>query len=283
MKKIIKRIIAFFVKNDYFWNILNATLVKISDYAKHIRKSYEYNKYNNIIFEAIQTMCPDHLVKHGPFKGMRYPDTKSTGSVLFPKLLGCYEREIQPIIERICERSYTEVIDIGCAEGYYAVGLAMRIPTATIYAFDTNDEAIRMCRNMAQLNNVDKRVLVGSFCDSKTLKTIPFTNKGLIFCDIEGDEKKLFTDEIVDILSKHDLLIEIHDGQDPSISSHVRQLFEKTHKLEAIKVLSDIERVKTYPYKEIERHGFKTRYSLVAEKRRNSTEWFYLESNAVYN
>lgn len=41
---------------------------------------------------------PDLIVKHGPFKGMKYPAVKSVGSSLFPKLLGCYEKEIQGII-----------------------------------------------------------------------------------------------------------------------------------------------------------------------------------------
>jgi len=154
----------------------------------------------------------------------------------------------------------------------------MRIPTVTVYAFDTRDKAIQLCRNMAQSNDVDKRVITGSFCDSKTLKTIPFTKKGLVLCDCEGYEKELFTDEIVDTLSRHDLIIEIHDGKDPSISSHIRQLFEQTHKLGAIEVLSDIKKLKTYHYKEIERYNLKIRHTLLAERRLNSREWFYLES-----
>jgi len=86
MKKLIKGIISRFVQNDYCWAILNATLVKISKYAEHIRRSD--NERHKIISEAIQAVCPDYLVKHGPFKGMRYPETNK-GGTLFPKLLGC--------------------------------------------------------------------------------------------------------------------------------------------------------------------------------------------------
>jgi hypothetical protein len=279
MKKLIKSIIYYAVKNDYSWAILRATLVRTSEYVKFVRRGIDGDD-NKIISEAIQSVCPGHAVKHGPFKGMKYPESKSVGSSLFPKLLGSYEKEIHPVIERICKRPYTEILDIGCAEGYYAVGLAIRIPTATVHAFDTNEEATRLCRSMAQSNDVDKRVITKSFCDENTLKTFPFTKRGLVFCDCEGYEKDLFTQDVIENLSKHDLLIEIHDGFDPSISSSIRQLFGKTHKLEVIDVLSDINRLRTSEYVEMENFDLKTRYFLLAEWRRNSTEWFYLESKA---
>ena len=71
------------------------------------------------------------LVHAGPFAGMRYVD-RSVGSCFIPKLLGTYERELAPKIERICRRQPGLVVDVGAAEGYYAVGLAMRIPEARI-------------------------------------------------------------------------------------------------------------------------------------------------------
>src|SRR4051812_19305855 len=71
------------------------------------------------------------LVKHygarvlqGPFAGMQYV-TESYGSQLVPKLLGSYENELHDLVEQIVAQRPKIVIDIGAAEGYYAVGLAL--------------------------------------------------------------------------------------------------------------------------------------------------------------
>ena len=58
-----------------------------------------------------------------------------------PKLIGSYEEEVHPIIEEIIRRRYSIVVNIGCAEGYYAVGFALRIPDAIVYAFDVDTTA----------------------------------------------------------------------------------------------------------------------------------------------
>src|ERR1035441_10269867 len=57
-------------------------------------------------------------VLNGPFEGMRYLQA-SVGSVLSPKLVGSYEAELHPFIERVTSGRYDIVVDIGCAEGYY--------------------------------------------------------------------------------------------------------------------------------------------------------------------
>jgi hypothetical protein len=44
-----------------------------------------------------------------------------------PKFLGTYERELYSVIERAIELAPRYVLNIGCAEGFYAVGLALRL------------------------------------------------------------------------------------------------------------------------------------------------------------
>src|SRR5437016_6027102 len=71
----------------------------------------------------------------GPFAGMKYIGS-SVASAHIPKLLGTYEREIAGIVEEICWRKPAVLIDVGAAEGYYAVGFAMRLPDSRIIAFE---------------------------------------------------------------------------------------------------------------------------------------------------
>jgi len=96
-------------------------------------------------------------ILNGPFKGLRYLSL-STGSVLLAKIMGSYEEPIRHIFEKIVsEKRYKKIIDIGCAEGYYAVGLAMLLPRCQITAIDNNSFALYLCKKLAKLNHTKKR------------------------------------------------------------------------------------------------------------------------------
>jgi len=251
--------------------------------SKAIKEYYANRKIRNnnrqIVSDAIDNKISDLVVKHGPFKGMLYPSKRSAGSALFPKLLGSYEAELHGVIGQAIAKRYTEVIDIGCAEGYYAVGLALRIPNANIYAYDTNPKALIYSNEMFKLNNIEpNRFFTGGFCDEQTLRDIPIRQKALIVCDCEGYEKHLFTKKSLDFLSKQDLLIEVHDLFDIEISSYLSRLFSETHRLTVVYSIDDIQKAKTYNYDEIDGYDLSTKKVLLAEGRGSIMEWFYLES-----
>ncbi len=274
MKKIIKRFISQAVQNDHLWTVFDNTVLRLTRYAE--RERINKKTITMSVQEAINKLFPDGIVKHGVFKGMKYLEMESIGSELFPKLLGSYESEIEPVLKKICRSDYTEIVNIGCSEGYYAVGLAMRIPSAIVYAYDNNEKAIRLCKNMSQLNGVEHRIFTGSFCDVEVLKTIPFTKRGLIISDCEGYEKVLFTEEIAQRFAKHDFLIEIHDFVDITISSLIRQRFKKTHKIDVTESIDDIRKAQTYSYEELEGFNLETRKSLLREGRLSIMEWYFM-------
>lgn len=282
MKSLGKSLVARMVRIDPFWNALRATLFKWVVFMQRERQKYDEGRRvlpdQIFIDRAIREICPDLTVRHGFFKGMRYPHVKSVGSQLFPKLLGTYEREVHEILERICRQNYTEIVNIGCAEGYYAVGLALRQPKAKVFAFDTNGEATRLCRQMAELNGVGDRVILGSFCDPEVLKTIPFTGRALIVSDCESYEKQLFTPEIVRQLAAHDVFIEVHDDVDINISTLLQARFAATHRMESILSIDDILKAKTYAYPELEKYDLAGRKILVGERRPHIMEWLYFQS-----
>jgi hypothetical protein len=274
--KKIKRIIKFpflFVFSTgvfyKFYKIINENI----EYEVSKKISYRNNKVLDEIFS-------DHVVRNGCFKGMQYPDFKSYGSSIYPKLLGYYEPELFNVFETICKTKYSEIIDIGSADGYYAVGLAMRLKNAKVYAFDINSSANKQCKLMAELNKVSDRVFIKDNCDADTLKNFHFSKKGLVISDCEGFEKKLFNISNLPNLSNCDLLIELHDFVDPNISNYIFDLFEKTHnslilrsmddKLKLNKQLSDS------GYIEIKHLKIKDQFHAVAECRRLTIEWVFL-------
>jgi len=265
------------VSIDFIWRILNPTIIEFFEIAKWERKK---SQERETISNALLKISPDLTVKHGPFKGMVYPETKSVGSTLVPKLIGSYERELHPLLEKLFSENYSEIVDIGCAEGYYAVGFAMRVPAARIFAYDTNEEAIQSCKKMAEVNAVAERLTTGSFCDAETLKSLPLTEKSLIISDCEGYEKELFSETVIPFLAKHDLLIEVHDMMDIEIGQTLRQRFQKTHTVTAVLSIDDITKAQTYDYGELSEYDLATRKMLLAENRLQIMEWFYLSPRA---
>jgi hypothetical protein len=275
MKEWAKNLICHIVQNDILWRLMNGSLLRVTRFAEFARRE---EKNRRIVQPAIQAVCPDLVVKRGPFQGMRYPEIDSIGRYLFPKLFGTYEREIQSVVETICAKNYTEIVNIGCGEGYYAVGLARRIPGARVYAYDIDKESIRLCMIMAELNGVSDRVSTALVCNIETLRAIPFTKRGLIVCDCEGYERTLFTHEGIDLFLKHDVLVEIHDFIDISTSSYIWKLFEVTHDILSIESVDDIKKAKTYSYRELEGYDLETRRILLGEYRASIMEWLYMQA-----
>lgn len=169
-------------------------------------------------------------VLSGPFAGMEYLPFAS-GSGLLPKLVGSYELEIHPAVEAAIERGYRRVINIGCGEGYYAAGLARRISEAQIHAFDTDIVARQRTRRMAHLNAVGERVRVRGLCRPEDLRRLAGFGS-LIVCDCEGCEIRLLDPTEVPALAATDLIVEMHDFIDPTISDTLLERFRATHRIE---------------------------------------------------
>ena len=237
-------------------------------------------RQDSLIEAARIAISPDLTVRNGPFRGMRYPQRASVGSALVPKLLGSYERELQPVLEDIVARGHSEIVDIGCAEGYYAVGLALRLPAARVFAYDPNAKAIDLCRRMAELNGVADRLVTGSFCAVNTLRSLPLTGRAIIVCDCEGYERELFTEDVVALLARHDVLIEVHDFSDIESSSLLRDRFRATHSITEIHSVDDIMKVRSYDFDELRDYDRATRRILLAEKHPAIMEWLYLTPHA---
>lgn len=76
-------------------------------------------------------------VLQGPLRGLDFTE-QSAERCHIAKLLGCYEQPLQPYITTAIEKDYATILNIGCAEGYYAVGLARAMPGTTSLALDTD-------------------------------------------------------------------------------------------------------------------------------------------------
>ncbi|MEO5562065.1 MAG: glycosyltransferase family A protein [Chitinophagaceae bacterium] len=250
------------------------------NFIASINTDYSYQEHYTKLLQRLD----NRTVLNGPFKGLKYPPFDDyealTASAVIPKLVGCYENELKDIIQQVINDSYTEILNIGCAEGYYANGLALKCERPQIYAYDTDSRLREICADMSRLNNVADRVHVSSNCTSDILKDFPFTGKGLIICDCEGYEYLLFQENNISNLRNCDLLIEAHDFINLDISPKLEALFRDTHQFSYIKSVDDVEKVRTYsfpPFEDLTDNEEK-RY-IYAEHRPCVMEWIWLKAN----
>lgn len=164
----------------------------------------------------------------GPFAGMRFLPAVAEGCYM-PKLIGCYEAELHPwLLELKRRRRYTRIVDIGAAEGYYAVGLARMWPEARVLACDANPHGMPMLRNLIQLNKLEGRIEPGGIfghADFDALRDVP----SLVFADIEGAEKDLLDPAKAPVLRRCDVIVEVHEVFDPTLPDLMRSRFAATH------------------------------------------------------
>ena len=280
----LKAIAGKVVSSDAGWKIIKP-IVRAGSFFQWKRKQAEEarakKQEEDLQTEAAKVfnhLFADRTVLHGPFKGLKYPSLESVGSGLYPKLIGSYERELSGVFELICHQDYSEILDIGCAEGYYAIGCSMRMPSAKIFAYDTSERARALCEEMATLNNIESQITIRSSCTAEELADFHFTKKGFIICDCEGYEYELFNEKNVPNLKCCDLVIEVHDFLNPDISSKLRTLFFDTHEISVIKSISDDEKTMLYYYKESEDLSPLLKKILFREGRPGIMEWLLLSS-----
>lgn len=226
----------------------------------------------------MKELFSDLTVVGGPFKGMRYPSWQSVGSAILPKLLGSYESELHPVLDEMLNRRYTTVVDIGCGEGYYAVGIALRLPEIQMYAFDIDSRARQLCAKMAELNGVASRVHIRGLCDEETLRSLPFPGRTLIISDCEGYESSLFDTRMAEFLAKCDLVIETHDFLDIELSHKVREAFSNTHDIRSVESTHDIAKAHACDCRELLNYSLHEKRLILAEWRPAIMEWLVMTS-----
>jgi hypothetical protein len=175
------------------------------------------------------------IVQNGPFRGMRFVNQNCRCGGLVPKWLGVYERELGTSIEEAILLPFDTVVNIGAAEGYYAVGLALRMHDARVIAFEMDPSARELLNKVIQLNGVENHVAIEELCTSRILANIlQKSGKTLVVCDAEGSEAVLLDPIRVPKLEDCHILVELHDFAIGGLSEELRDRFIKTHSIKHI-------------------------------------------------
>jgi hypothetical protein len=222
-----------------------------------------------------------NIVYGGPFAGMRFVDQAIWGAYI-PKLLGCYERELHPFIERLVAEGPRHLVDIGGAEGYYAVGMLLRMPQLRVSVFEQLPQGRQAIQQLATKNDVTSRLTVLGSCDPAALgATLRETQATALISDVEGYEVELLDPVLVPELANVTMLVEVHDSKVPNCTERVRQKLEKTHRVEH--VVQQPRAVRDYPYRDVASVLFPSlveRYA-VNEFRSTGNSWLWLRPRAL--
>lgn len=173
-------------------------------------------------------------VFQGPFAGMQYFAASGDWTDC-AMLLGLYERELTPIVQQAINGRWARVIEVGCAQGYYAIGIALKAPSAVeVFAFEANPDALMEARRKAVANNVDARIVWKGMGDPAALDALQLSARDLLFVDIDGGERDLLNPSRSPSLANCDILVETHDFLDHGISDELKHRFHDTHAVEEI-------------------------------------------------
>ena len=163
-------------------------------------------------------------VSGGPFAGLVYPDLGA--SSLVPKLLGVYERELHGAVEAAIARGPEVIVNVGAADGYYAVGLARRCSGATVLAFEADAGQRALLARVAAANGVTLRI--EGTAGIEELRELP-GGRLLVVMDCEGCERALLRPDEVPRLRDATIVAELHDFLEPGLGDAVVRRFEATH------------------------------------------------------
>lgn len=187
------------------------------------------SKWRSVLIQ--NTLLQQHgtAVWQGPLKGLDFLQKSAEGCHI-AKLLGCYEQPLQPFIEKAIQSRYPTILNIGCAEGYYAVGMARRMPDTHVLAFDLNPKAQEVCNALAVKNGVRDRVTVGALFKPEQFAAYA-NRKVLVLCDIEGGERDLLQPAVAPALKGMDIILESHECLLPGITQEMINRFKDSHEI----------------------------------------------------
>ena len=190
-------------------------------------------KWRSVLIQNTMIGKEGTKIHRGPFKGMEFLAESSEGCHV-AKLLGTYEQPIHSHIASISNKPYKKIINVGCAEGYYAIGLALLMKESKILAYDTNKSAQEACENLAYKNGVQDRISIFGELRHEDM-TDSLLKDAAIFCDIEGAEIDLLDPAKAPALKNADLLIESHECLVPGVTDTLKERFKGTHDIQEVK------------------------------------------------
>ena len=188
--------------------------------------SYEHAKKHNFI------------VQYGIFKNLKMNHDISWGrGDIASKIYGFYENKIQ---QKLKDINNPILIDIGAADGFFAIGSLKSKICEFCYAFEETKKSRENLSKTAKINNVQNKLsIIGKVTKDNFFTLLPSKinfSEVTILCDIEGGEFDFFSDEILATIRCSNIIIEIHKNHNKNLEI---DLLERVKKYFDVSIIID--------------------------------------------
>ena len=276
-----KRTLQKIFLNKWSYKLLSP-FIYVANRLQASKTNFEEADLQEQFYKEASEIFKDKIILHGPFKNLNFNAGNTGASSNFAKMLGSYESEIHPFIENAIKNNYTNLINIGSDDGYYAIGFAAKMNALKIYAFDTNKAAWPALQQNALANGVGDRILQSGLFTANDLSVFADGQRNLFMVDCEGAEKEIFNESNISGLLNSDLIIELHLHIHPELESYFRNLFEATHEIEIQDSIPDYLKASRNSSPELMQANFELKKYITAE-REVFMQWIFLRSKNNLN
>lgn len=200
-------------QKDGIWRVISILLKKINistKFSSFIEKKKFY-LIKNLSRKSKNT------VLHGLYKSVKLSNQVSWNKDLpdlGPKLLGCYEQQVQDQIIYLKKKyNLKYFINFGSAEGFHALGLLKNNIFKKAFVFEKDLKTRKILINNIKINNIHN---IAVFENAQFNPISNFLkkngNKTLFLIDIEGEEFNILNKKNILTLRNSFLIIENHEN-----------------------------------------------------------------------
>lgn len=179
--------------------------------ARILRVDIGYQAAKNKAWNILEEKY-DHVVAYGPFKGMKLSDDIWwSRNDRITQTLGIYEEHVVERLKEFSAQGVRRFIDIGAADGYFAIGMAFSKIYSKVVAYEIETIGQKRITENAAINRCEDLVSVFGEANYSSLKNLLSEDlKSSILVDIEGAEYQLLDEETLSLMSNCYLICELH-------------------------------------------------------------------------
>ncbi len=227
---------------DYFHPMLARAQQSTLEQREAWRRETIRERQERISLELFDIL--NGVVKYGPFTGLHLDRETWWGKLdLGSQCLGLYEKEILNLIDATEAGRFSTFIDIGAADGYYAIGMLVSGKVGRTICFEQTEKGRSViAENWKKNHSVGELTILGEAnAASFAALNRADLNNALVLVDVEGFEFDLLTDEVLSLLKSSTVVIEIHHWMDNFLDKYTTFLRHAANYFE-VEVIERVER-----------------------------------------
>jgi hypothetical protein len=210
---------------EYFRPMLERQMLSTKKMRKVWKNETVAQRLERISLETYD-LCGGH-VRYGLFEGLKLNRETWWGRCdLGSQCLGLYEKEILNIITD--HGPFDVFLDIGAADGYYAVGMLHSRMAQKVICFEKSKKGQKAIKKNWITNKSIGELVVHGEANRLSIERVvkDISKKTLVLIDIEGFEFCLLTKDVISLFKKCELIIEIHNWVEDFQLKYKRLLFD---------------------------------------------------------